>query len=276
MIRSALMHVMTQAVTKAGRGLARDFGEVENLQVSQKGPGDFVSQADLKAEQTLRRDLEKARPGYSFLMEESGSHEGTDPDHRWIVDPLDGTTNFLHGIPLFAISLGLERAGEMVAGVIFNPASGEMFVAEQGKGAFLTGTQRDRRLRVSGRRRLDECVLTMGIPHKGRGGIDEALPKLHALMQACVGVRRTGAAAIDLAWVAAGRFDGFYERGLSPWDIAAGLVIVREAGGFVSDTHGRDTSMRSGEVVAANPEIHDGLIKTFKSVRETEGGVKTG
>jgi myo-inositol-1(or 4)-monophosphatase len=270
MIRSALIHVMTQAATKAGRSLARDFGEVENLQVSQKGPGNFVTQSDLKAEKTLRYELEKARPGYSFLMEESGSHEGTDPEHRWIVDPLDGTSNFLHGIPLFAISIGLERAGEIVAGVIYNPVSGEMFVAERGKGAFITGTQRDRRLRVAARRRLDDCIITTGIPHLGRGDPDDALPYLRAMMHATVGIRRTGSAATDLAWVAAGRFDGFYERGLSPWDVAAGILIVREAGGYVSDTYGRDTTLRSGDVVAANPEIHDGLIKTFKSVRESQ------
>ncbi|RME96466.1 MAG: inositol monophosphatase, partial [Alphaproteobacteria bacterium] len=226
---SALMNVMLSAARKAGRALARDFGEVEHLQVSVKGPANFVSAADTRAEETLFAELSRARPGYGFLMEERGVVEGPDKSHRWIVDPLDGTTNFLHGIPLFAISIALEREGELVAGLIHNPVSGETFTAERGKGAYLD----DRRIRVAARSRLEESVLTTGIPHRGRLGHDVFLAECSRVMARCAGIRRTGSAAIDLAWVAAGRFDGFWEHNLAAWDIAAGTVLVREAGGFV-------------------------------------------
>ena len=228
---SALMNVMVGAARKAGRSLARDFGEVEQLQVSLKGPANFVSAADTRAEEILHKELLRARPGYGLLLEEHGEVEGADHTHRFIVDPLDGTTNFLHGIPLFAISIGLERDGELVAGLIYNPASNEMFTAERGKGAFLN----DRRLRVAARTELADCVIATGIPHRGKPGQDLFLREMQAVMSASAGVRRTGAAALDLAWVAAGRFDGFWERNLRAWDLAAGIVILREAGGFVSD-----------------------------------------
>ena len=253
------MNVMTAAVRKAARGMIRDFGEVENLQVSRKGPADFVSNADKRAERTLQRELEKARPGYGFILEEGGEIKGTDPQHRWIIDPLDGTTNFLHSIPLFAISVGLERDGEIVAGIVYNPVSDELFTAERGKGAYLN----DRRLRVAARRSLEDCVVTLGIPHLGRGDHEAWLTTQRTLMARTQGIRRTGTAALDLAWVAAGRFDGFVETGLSAWDIAAGIILVKEAGGYVTDMRNRDVSLKSGEVVAANPEVHNELIKSL-------------
>lgn len=252
MLRSALLNVMVDAARKAGRGLARDFGEVENLQVSVKGPGDFVSAADRKAEDVIRDALEKARPGYGFLMEESGTTEGADKTHRWIVDPLDGTTNFLHGIPHFAISIALEREGVLVAGVIHNPVTNELYVAERGKGAFLDG----RRLRVAARHELQRALFATGIPHIGQSDHGLFLRQLSAVMARVSGVRRNGAAALDLAYVAAGRFDAFWERGLNPWDVAAGMVIVREAGGFVTDFDGDQNVFTSGDVVAGNESMH--------------------
>lgn len=250
MARTALMHVMVQAAMKAGRSLARDFGEVENLQVSLKGPADFVSAADRRSEQILHRELSKARPGWGFLMEENGTIEG-DGVHRWIIDPLDGTTNFLHAVPLFTISLALEKAGQLVAGLIYNPVLDELFVAEKGSGAFLN----DRRIRVGARKDLSDCVITTGIPHLGRGNHDRFLTELRAMMTEAAGIRRTGSAALDLAWVAAGRFDGYWERGLKPWDMAAGIVLVREAGGFVVDGEGRDKMLESGDIIAGNEAV---------------------
>src|SRR5258706_3215915 len=219
-VRSATINVMTAAALKASRGLKRDFGEVEQLQVSMKGPADFVSNADLKAEKLLRAELSKGRPGFGFLMEESGESKGSDPRHRWIVDPLDGTTNFLHGIPHFAISIALERDGEIVAGVVYEPSREEMFGAEKGIGAYLN----DRRLRVSARRSLGEALIGTGLPFRGHGEHAIYTATLSRVMAATSGVRRFGAAALDLAYVAAGRFDGFWEFALSPWDIAAGLL----------------------------------------------------
>src|SRR5689334_12091471 len=232
--RSALLNVMTKAVDKAARGLKRDFGEVEQLQVSTKGPSDFVSNADLKADRILREELAKARPGFSFLTEESGTIAGSDTEHRWIIDPLDGTTNFLHGLPHFAISVALEKSGDIVAGVIYDPIKNEMFVAEKGGGAFLN----DRRIRVSARTSLGESMLATGIPFRGHGDRDSVVKQLHAAMRETAGVRRFGAAALDLAYVAAGRYEGFWEEDLSPWDVAAGILLVREAGGYVSDLKG--------------------------------------
>ena len=259
MARSALLNVMVQAVLKTGRGLARDFGEVENLQVSLKGPGDFVSAADRKAEETLVAELSRVRPGYSFLAEEGGVIAGTDRQNRWIVDPLDGTTNFLHGIPLFAVSLALERDGQLVAGVVFNPILNELYVAERGQGAFLN----DRRLRVAARRELRDTVIATGIPHMGKKGHDAFLAELRRLMATAAGIRRCGSAALDLAWVASGRFDGFWERGLSPWDMAAGIVILREAGGLVSGATGNNDMMETGDIVAGNEHVHAALIASL-------------
>jgi myo-inositol-1(or 4)-monophosphatase len=260
MPRSAILNVMVGAATKAARGLKRDFGEVENLQVSKKGPADFVSAADLRAEEIIRAELERARPGYGFLMEESGATEGSDPQHRWIVDPLDGTTNFLHGIPLFAISIALERQGKLAAAVVYNPISDELYTAERGSGAFLN----DRRLRVAARAHLADAVVATGVPHAGRGGHEQFMKELAAVMPAVAGVRRCGAASLDLAWVASGRFDGFWERRLSPWDVAGGMLLIREAGGFVTDTEGGDTALESGHIVAGNEAIHRQLLALLK------------
>src|SRR5881392_2816451 len=250
--RSPVINVMANAALKAARALNRDFGEVEQLQVSVKGPGDFVSTADLRAERTIKAELTRARPGYALLFEEGGASEGSDPHHRWIVDPLDGTTNFLHGIPHFAISIGLERDGEIVAGVIYEPIRDEMYWAEKGAGAYVN----DRRLRVSARRQLGEAVIGTGMPFGDR--IDEPtyMATLTAVMDATSGIRRMGSAALDLAYVAAGRFDGFWEFALSPWDIAAGILLVREAGGYVSDLSGGREMMTTGDVLAANDHLH--------------------
>ncbi len=265
---SALMNVMIAAARKAGRGLSRDFGEVENLQVSVKGPGNFVTAADHRAEETLFLELSKARPGYGFVMEERGEVPGSDSSHRWIVDPLDGTTNFLHGIPLFAISIGLEREGQLIAGVVYNPASDELFMAERGKGAFLMGRgPNDRRLRVAARQSIGDAVVTTGIPHRGRAGHEVFLREAKATMGAVAGVRRTGAAALDLAWTAAGRFDAFWEHNLQSWDLAAGILLVREAGGTVTDLDGGSGMLENGEVLAANAAIHRSLLKILGDAR---------
>ena len=262
MARSALMTVMIQAAYKAGKSLTRDFGEVENLQVSVKGPGDFVSQADKKAEKILHTELARARPGYSFLMEEEGEIIGDDPQHRWIIDPLDGTTNFLHGIPLFAISIALERQGQLVAGLVFNPVMDELFTAERGTGAFLN----DRRLRVAARRDMHEAVIGTGVPHIGRGDHGRYLKQLARLMPEVAGVRRLGAAALDLAYVAAGRMDGFWEEGLHPWDIAAGAIIIREAGGYITDETGDHDVVKSKMIIAGNEFIHSGLKEKLHGI----------
>jgi myo-inositol-1(or 4)-monophosphatase len=245
MARSALLNVMVQAAMKAGRSLSRDFGEVQNLQVSLKGPGDYVSQADRKAEEIIHSELLRARPTYDFLGEEGGETKGTDGAHRWIVDPLDGTTNFLHGIPFFAVSIALERNGEIVGAVIFNPAMDELFTAERGGGAFLN----DRRLRVAARKKLSDAVVATGIPHLGRGHHGKFLVELRNVMGEVAGVRRTGSAALDLAYTAAGRFDAYWEKNIAAWDIAAGMLLVREAGGYVTDLEGGNRMFESGTVL---------------------------
>ncbi|RUV62918.1 inositol monophosphatase [Mesorhizobium sp. M5C.F.Ca.IN.020.29.1.1] len=260
MARSAILNVMVQAAMKAGRSLSRDFGEVQNLQVSMKGPGDYVSQADRKAEDILFTELSKARPGYAFLMEERGLIEGDDGQHRWIVDPLDGTTNFLHGIPLFAISIALERQGQIVAGVVYNPAMDELYTAERGGGAFMN----DRRLRVAGRTKLIDTVIGCGVPHLGRGQHGNFLVELRNVMAEVSGVRRLGSASLDLAYVAAGRMDGFWETGLSAWDIAAGILLIREAGGFISDFSGGQNMLDGGSIVAGNEIIQRALLKVVR------------
>ena len=266
--RSPLLNVMSNAALKAARGLVRDFGEVEQLQVSIKGPGDFVSTADLKAERTLKNELGRARPGFGMVFEESGSAPGSDKRHRWIVDPLDGTTNFLHGIPHFAISIALERDGEIVAGVVYDPLRDEMFMAEKGIGAYVN----DRRLRVSARRQLAEAVIGTGMPYGPQREHGPYLAILPSVMKATSGVRRMGAAALDLAYVAAGRFDGFWEFGLSPWDLAAGWLLVREAGGYVSDLSGGQSMMASGDVLAANDHLHLPLAALIREALRTARG----
>jgi myo-inositol-1(or 4)-monophosphatase len=272
-MRSPILNVMGNAALKAARGLLRDFGEVEQLQVSIKGPGDFVSTADLKAERTIKSELKKARPGYAMLFEESGAEAGSDPRHRWIVDPLDGTTNFLHGIPHFSISIALERDGEIVSGVIYEPVRDEMYWAEKGLGAYVN----DRRLRVSARRQLGEAVIGTGMPFGARADQSGYSAALAAVMRATAGVRRMGSACLDLAYVAAGRFDGFWEFGLAPWDMAAGILLVREAGGYVSDMTGGHDMMVSGDVLAANDHLHLPLAALVKeAMRETREASQLG
>lgn len=261
MARSPLMQVMTQAVLKAARSLRRDFGEIEHLQVANKGPGDFVTAADLRTEKILREELGKARPDYGFLMEEAGEIEGKDKDHRWIVDPLDGTTNFMHALPHFSISVAAEHRGQLVAGVIYNPIRDEMFTAEKGGGAYLNERQR---LRVAQRRSLEEALVVCGLPHRGRGNHQQFTQEMTRVMSKAIGLRRTGSAALDLAYIAAGRFDAYWERGLSPWDTAAGLVIVREAGGTVLNADGGTDVLGTGSVVAGNQMLTDELIKTLR------------
>ena len=263
MLHSALLNVMIKAARKAARGLARDFGEVEKLQVSLKGPANFVTAADRRAEETLREELLAARPGYSFLGEEGGRIEGPDKTHTWIVDPLDGTTNFLHGIPHFAISIGLERENVLVAGLVYNPISDEMFLAERGKGAFLN----DQRLRVAGRKNMSEAVVSCGLPHLGRGGLEEFRNEFAIVQEKVAGLRRFGAAALDLAYIAAGRFDIYWERNLSPWDMAAGTLLVREAGGFVTDLDGADEMFAKRHICAGNEALQTELLKLLKSAR---------
>ncbi|WP_374573249.1 inositol monophosphatase family protein [Phenylobacterium sp.] len=259
--QSALLKVMSDAARKAARGLNRDFGELTELQVSKKGAADFVSAADLKAEQVIFEALQKARPGYGFLGEERGMIEGTDKTHTWIVDPLDGTTNFLHAIPHFAVNIALQREGVTVAAVTYNPITNELFWAEKGKGCFVN----DKRLRVAARQRMDEAVLATGIPFLGHGQHARFLKELHQISQRVAGVRRFGSAALDLAFVAAGRFDGFWERDLSPWDLAAGVLLVTEAGGKVTDADGGDDVLGKGTVCAANLELHPQVLERLRA-----------
>src|ERR1700761_1258984 len=259
--QSALLKVMSDAARKAARGLNRDFGELAELQVAKKAPADFVCAADLKGAQTIFEALEKARPGYGFLGEERGMIEGTDKTHTWIVDPLDGTTNFLHAIPHFAINIALQREGAVVAAVTYNPVTNELFWAEKGKGCFVN----DKRLRVAARTRMDEAVLATGIPFMGHGQHATFLKELPQITQRVAGVRRFGAAALDMAWVAAGRFDGFWERDLNAWDIAAGTLLVSEAGGKVTDADGDEAMLTKGSVCAGNLEIHALLLERLKA-----------
>jgi myo-inositol-1(or 4)-monophosphatase len=257
MIRSALMTVMTAAAIKAGRGLKRDFGEIGQLQASMKGPGDFVSLADHRAEKTLFEELSRARPGYGFVMEESGKVEGSDKNHVWHIDPLDATTNFLHAIPMFAISIALEREGQIVAGVIYNPANDEMYVTEKGQGAFGDNY----RLRVAARTELSQSLIGCGVPHLGKAAQHPRFKaELAQVMTRVVNVRRIGCAALDLAYVAAGRFDAFWERGLNSWDIAAGALLIREAGGYVSDADGTPDFLTTGSICGGNEAIHRALL----------------
>jgi myo-inositol-1(or 4)-monophosphatase len=252
---------MMAAARKAARALIRDFGELENLQVSRKGPADFVTMADQRTEKILVDELTKARSGYGFLLEEAGVIEGTDKTHRFIIDPIDGTSNFLHGIPHFCISIALEREGTIVSALVFNPVTDEMFVAERGHGAFLN----DKRLKVAARQNLPDILVASGAPFLGKEGQDEFLQELRAVITSTAGMRRFGSAALDLAWVAAGRFDAFWERSLQPWDIAAGLLLVREAAGVVTDLDGRDRMLESGNVLATNELLHRPLLELLRN-----------
>ena len=257
---SANLNLMIKAARKAGRSLVKDFREVENLQVSTKGPGDFVTKADREAERIIKVDLMEARPTYGWLGEETGGAAGADPTRRWIVDPLDGTTNFLHGMPHWAVSIALEHKGEIVSGVVYDPAKDEMFWAEKGTGCWLND---NKRMRVSGRRVMAEAVFATGVPFGAKATLPVMLQDLARLMPACAGVRRWGAASLDLAYVAAGRFDGYWERELQPWDVAAGILLAREAGGIVQGlTPGADPL--DGAVIACNDALFNGFAGTIR------------
>ena len=264
MARSALLNVMVQAAIKAGRSLTKDFGEIENLQVSRKGPADFVSNADRRAEQIVFEELQKARPTYAFLMEEGGEVAGTDGQHRWIVDPLDGTTNFLHSIPLFAVAIALERNNEIVASVIYNPVMDELYTAEKGGGAWLNDRHR---LRVAARKHLADCVVVTGIKSSGTPSDALTMRQLLQVIPAVAGIRRSGSASTDFAWLAAGRFDIYWEAGLSPWDVAPGQLLLREAGGTLSDYTGSTGSVWNGQVVAGNETVQGQLLKILRGVQ---------
>ncbi len=266
--RSPILNVMVRAADKAARRLRRDFGEIENLQVSKKGPADFVSTADTTAETTIREELTRARPDYGFIMEEAGSTGGSDDNERcWIVDPLDGTSNFLHGLPHWAISIALAERGQVLAGVVLDPIKNELFQADKGSGAFLN----DRRIRVSSRRRLEECLIATGTPYCGHGDRGQFLAEADAVMAATAGIRRWGAASLDLAYVAAGRYDGFWERALAPWDIAAGIAILREAGGLVTEIEGRPIRLDSDSILAGNEDTHAALGKLLRTTGVSSG-----
>ncbi|MEP5728117.1 MAG: inositol monophosphatase family protein [Sulfitobacter sp.] len=260
MVGSANLNVMIKAARKAGRALLKDFSEVENLQVSVKGAGDFVSKADIGAEQIIKSELMNARPTYGWLAEEGGAEEGKDPTRRWIVDPLDGTTNFLHGLPHWAVSIALEHKGVVVAGVVYDPSKDELFFAEKGAGAWLN----ESRLRVSGRSRMIESIFSTGLPFGGRSDLPATLQDLARLMPTCAGVRRFGAAALDLAYVGAGRYDGFWERRLNAWDLAAGMIIVKEAGGLVEPLNPTGDVLQDGEIICANEPIFSGFAKIIR------------
>ncbi|GAB5374763.1 MAG: inositol monophosphatase family protein [Acuticoccus sp.] len=263
MARSAILNVMVAAAEKAGRNLARDFGEVENLQVSKKGPADFVSRADKRAEEICLAELSRARPDYGFLGEEGTNLAPRDGQHVFIVDPLDGTTNFLHGLPMFAVSIGLRRGDDVIAGVIFNPVTDELYSAERGRGAFLN----NRRLRVAGRQDLSSALLSTGVPFLGHGNQPRFFTEMQPLMGKIAGLRRNGSAALELAWVAAGRIDGFWEHDLNAWDMAAGIALVREAGGFVTDTSGGDRMLDTGTVVAGNEYMQRAMLKNIVAAK---------
>ncbi len=265
MAASPTMTIMIAAVRKAARGVQRDFGELSNLQVSVKGPGDYVTAADKRCEKVLRTELEKARPGYGFLMEEQGTVKDTDPDHRFIIDPIDGTTNFMHSLPLFAISVALERKGEIVAAVTYNPITDELFTAEKGAGAFLNNT----RLRVANRKELTEALVGCGIPHRGGVGQAENRAEISLIQGKAIGLRRLGSATLELAFVAAGRLDVFWERGLHPWDLAAGILLIREAGGFTSDCESEASPLITGNIIATNADLLPIMKRELAAAKKT-------
>ena len=256
------LKAMIAAAEKAGQSLLRHFSKVGTLKISTKGPGDFVSIADHTSEKIIMRNQQKAFPAYGFFMEESGVKQGKDKTHRFIIDPIDGTTNFLHGIPHFAISIALEREGQIVSALVYNPATDDMFVAEKGHGAFLN----NKRIRVAARKTLTHALIGTGFPFHGHA--EDRFPRMQAeiaaIMPVAAGLRRMGAASLDLAYVAAGRFDAFWERGLAPWDIAAGMLLVKEAQGTVSDLTGGPNALDTGHILAANDALHPQLLKAIK------------
>lgn len=260
-IVSPIMNMMIRAAEKASRGLLRDFGEVEKLQVSRKGPGDFVTAADKRSEEVIFDELRRARPDYSFMMEESGQVKGNDPDHVWIIDPLDGTHNFMHGVPHWSISIALEKQGQIVAGLVYDCTKNEMFTAEKGGGAFIHG---NKRLRVSGRNNLESCMINYGQPLYDGSNRAEFYKEVAAVSRVAM-VRRFASAALDLAYVAAGRIDGYWETGIKPWDVAAGVLIVKEAGGITTSILNEENPVHSGSILSANSQIHGELRKILKS-----------
>ncbi len=257
-----MMTIMIRAAEKASRALLRDFNEVEHLQVSRKGPGDFVTAADKRSEEIIFGELQKAKPDWSFMMEESGKVKGNDPDHVWIIDPLDGTHNFMHGIPHWSISIGLERKGEIIAGLVYDCTKDELFTAEKGGGAWL----RNRRLRVSGRNNLEQAMVNYGQPNGDKARRDLFYKEVRAVSDVAPMVRRFASAALDLAYVAAGRIDAYWERHVHPWDVAAGVLLVKEAGGFVSSIDNDDNPVHSGTIIAGNQQVHSDIRKIVKSV----------
>ena len=256
-LKSPIINVMEAAARKASRGLIRDFGEIEHLQVSRKGPADFVSAADLRVERILREELAKGRPGWGLVTEEKGGGIPTDKDDVWIADPIDGTTNFLHGIPHFAVTIAHWRQGEIVAGIVYQPIGDELFWGEHGMGAY----HNRRRIRVSARANLADALIATGMPFKGKPKHPRYMETMAAVTPEVAGIRRFGAAALDLAWVAAGRVDGFWEYGLHPWDMAAGIVLILEAGGAVTDMDGGDEMLARGEILAATPALQKPLAR---------------
>lgn len=262
-MRPPLINVMAKAADKAAKGLRRDFGEVEHLQVSRKGPADFVSNADLQSQNIIREELSKARPDFGFIMEEKdGSVDTSGKADCWIVDPLDGTTNFLHGVPHWCISIAATRNGEVIAGYIYNPITDENFWAEKGLGAF----QDSKRLRVSARKDLSECLIATGLPFKGsKRSLTSAVKEVEAVIPHVAGIRRAGSAALDLAYVAAGRYDGYWEDRLGQWDVAAGIIIVKEAGGMVGPLNAGASPLVDGDIIAGNPDIHERLTSILSS-----------
>lgn len=263
-LETAVINVMQAAARKAARRLLRDFGELENLQVSRKGPSDFVTNADTRTDKILQEELGAVRPDVGFLTEESGDLGGGEDGKRWIIDPIDGTANFMHGLPYFAISIGYEEAGKLTAGVIYAPITDEMFWAHKGVGAYLN----HRRLRVAGRQRLEDAVIGTGIPHIGRPDNPNFLAELQAMMTNTAGIRRFGSPALDLAYVAAGRLDGYWESGLDSWDIAAGILIAQEAGAIVSRLDGGGDPLNHGSVLAANDALHGRMLRLFRETRK--------
>ena len=257
---SPLINVMIKAAKKASRGLRRDFNELENLQVMTKGPANFVTAADIRTQNTIYDELSYAKPDWSFIMEESKPIRGSNPNSKFIIDPIDGTTNFMHGNPNFAISIAAEIDNKLEAALIYSPITDEMFIAERGKGAFLN----DKRIRVASRKKLSESILITGIPHLGRGDIDLFLREMKTLIPEVAGIRRSGSAALDLAWVAAGRYDAFWERGLASWDIAAGILMIKEAGGYAQGINGKDSDMWDGNIISGNEDILNALIEKLE------------
>ena len=246
-----IMTIMIAAVRKAARGVQRDFGEVSSLQISVKGPGDFVTNADKRAEQVLRQELLTARPTYGVLGEEEAEHKGTDPDHRFIIDPIDGTFNYMHALPYFAITIALERKGEIVAGVTYNPISDELFHAEKGTGAFVN----NKRMRVAQRRELLDCMMATNLPSRGNRDHAAHRAEMNMMQVKTSGIRAMGSTAMDMAYIAMGRLDGAWSNGLNAWDMAAGVLFIREAGGFVVGIKGEANPLFSGGYIAGNADL---------------------